>query len=659
MKTKIYTGLALLVTAFAFSQAGIGTVTPQATLDVVGKPTDAATLDGIIGPRLTGAQLRAKTYTASQLGAEVYVTAADPAPAGQTIDVTAPGYYYFDGVKWINSEGRNLYNSNGSLGSPRTVTLNGYNLIFAGTNQSTTISQSGGLNQTALAASATKHASVSLTALDNNSNSLSSRLIFQVYPEATAQIIADNDATGLSLSTHSTTLAAPITFVTSAGGNTAGTEKMRITGTGNLGIARSIPTEKLHINGITRIEGLPLNGTLNAHNTLSGGGLSATQNQTFTAIRTVVSNADGVLGYVSGLPIAPSGFEKIPGTTATNYYWRLVGAPSANYGVGGKYSVDASWNPADFSETVAGYTYSTVLTASGLTLSDLGAKGAASFTTGTINSVSGDASSALGAGNTVSGQGAFATGFLNRATGEGSFVAGNSNQATAASAIAMGINNIASAQNGVAIGQANEATAQGALALGNTNKATQTSAVAMGQQNTASAAGTLALGNTNQATATSAVAIGQTNQATGAAAVVIGNSSIASGANSVAIGNGLTAPTTYAVAMGAFNKAENLASTERQMFVIGNGTSATAASRSDAFTVLKSGKVGIDIDNFENTTSSAKLQVNGQIKLVPETVAPACNATNEGTIQYFKTSIDTGEFRGCKQTSGVFNWVNL
>ena len=247
MKTKIYTGMALLMSAFAFSQAGIGTVTPQATLDVVGKPTDATTLDGIIGPRLTGAQLRAKTYTASQLGAEVYVTAAEAVPAGQTIDVTAPGYYYFNGVKWINSEGRNLYNSNGSLGSPRTVTLNGNSLAFAGTNQSTTITPNGGLNQTALSASATKHASVSLTALDNNSNSVSSRLIFQIYPEAVAQIIADNDATGLSLGTHSTTLAAPIIFTTSAGGAAAGTEKMRITGAGRLGIGISAPVATLHV----------------------------------------------------------------------------------------------------------------------------------------------------------------------------------------------------------------------------------------------------------------------------------------------------------------------------------------------------------------------------------------------------------------------------
>ena len=37
------------------------------------------------------------------MGAMVYVTAADTAPAGQTINVTTTGYYAFDGTVWIPS----------------------------------------------------------------------------------------------------------------------------------------------------------------------------------------------------------------------------------------------------------------------------------------------------------------------------------------------------------------------------------------------------------------------------------------------------------------------------------------------------------------------------------------------------------------------------
>lgn len=79
---------------------GIGTVTPNATLDVVGDPITTSKLDGIIAPRITGNQLKAKTYTSAQTGAIVYVTSADTSPSGQTINITSAGYYYFDGSVW-------------------------------------------------------------------------------------------------------------------------------------------------------------------------------------------------------------------------------------------------------------------------------------------------------------------------------------------------------------------------------------------------------------------------------------------------------------------------------------------------------------------------------------------------------------------------------
>lgn len=88
-------------TVLSYAQVGINTTDPKGSLDVVGKPADATELDGVIAPRLTGNQLRAKPYTAAQTAAIVYVTAADSAPAGQTIDVTEIGYYFFDGSLWV------------------------------------------------------------------------------------------------------------------------------------------------------------------------------------------------------------------------------------------------------------------------------------------------------------------------------------------------------------------------------------------------------------------------------------------------------------------------------------------------------------------------------------------------------------------------------
>ncbi|WP_288438654.1 hypothetical protein [uncultured Chryseobacterium sp.] len=112
MKNKLLT-IALLSSGLTtFAQVGINTSQAQATFDVVGSPSNSAKLDGIIAPRLTGVQLKAKNYTTAQTGAVVYVTAAETSPTGQTVDVVSPGYYYFDGTKW------------GSLGGSWRITGN-------------------------------------------------------------------------------------------------------------------------------------------------------------------------------------------------------------------------------------------------------------------------------------------------------------------------------------------------------------------------------------------------------------------------------------------------------------------------------------------------------------------------------------------------------
>lgn len=73
---KTLLSLALIsITYCANAQVGVGTNTPQSTLDIVGKPTDTATPDGVIAPRVSVANLDAKNaaYTTAQTGAIVYV----------------------------------------------------------------------------------------------------------------------------------------------------------------------------------------------------------------------------------------------------------------------------------------------------------------------------------------------------------------------------------------------------------------------------------------------------------------------------------------------------------------------------------------------------------------------------------------------------------
>lgn len=84
------------------AQVGINTTNPKATLDVAPKNTDGTTAEGVIAPRLTGNQLTAadSRYTSAHSGVIVYATSAPSVSTTKTANITAPGYYYFDGSIW-------------------------------------------------------------------------------------------------------------------------------------------------------------------------------------------------------------------------------------------------------------------------------------------------------------------------------------------------------------------------------------------------------------------------------------------------------------------------------------------------------------------------------------------------------------------------------
>lgn len=99
---KIYFTGAFLYSVSVFSQIGVHTANPKATLDVVAMPNNLTKIDGIIAPRLDKVELKAKDnlYTLEQKGVIVYVTGATASSSSKTVNVTAPGYYYFDGTVW-------------------------------------------------------------------------------------------------------------------------------------------------------------------------------------------------------------------------------------------------------------------------------------------------------------------------------------------------------------------------------------------------------------------------------------------------------------------------------------------------------------------------------------------------------------------------------
>jgi hypothetical protein len=131
------------------------------------------------------------------------------------------------------------------------------------------------------------------------------------------------------------------------------------------------------------------------------------------------------------------------------------------------------------------------------------------------------------------------------------------------------------------------------------------------------------------------VSIGENNLASGETSLALGRSSVASGYFSKAIGNGTFATSFSETALGTQNTDYTPISVDKfeltdRLLVVGNGDKV----ESDAFTILKNGKVGIDIDNFETTTSLSKLQVNGVISTSISTINSntALDSTNTTSV---------------------------
>ncbi|WP_106915072.1 hypothetical protein [Chryseobacterium aurantiacum] len=88
-----------------YSQVGINTNAPAATLEVSSVPGSINKADGIITPKLRGSELKSKdaAYGSAQTGAIIYITEglllSNTTP--KTRKVVTAGYYYFNGTEWI------------------------------------------------------------------------------------------------------------------------------------------------------------------------------------------------------------------------------------------------------------------------------------------------------------------------------------------------------------------------------------------------------------------------------------------------------------------------------------------------------------------------------------------------------------------------------
>ena len=155
MKKFLLTAI-MLVGLSALSKAqqgrvGINTTTPAATLDVVANTTDNARPDALLVPRMTRAQLLAKdaAYTSAQNGALAFVTTIDGTATPKTTNVTAVGFYYYDGQTtntWITVGGGGTSTPNFQIQKGRLHSANAP-IVWAADDYSVVTTGMGGTSQ--------------------------------------------------------------------------------------------------------------------------------------------------------------------------------------------------------------------------------------------------------------------------------------------------------------------------------------------------------------------------------------------------------------------------------------------------------------------------------------------------------------------------------
>lgn len=91
--------LLLLFSIAGMAQVGVGTTAPGATLDVTATNLTGTTVDGLLVPRVS--RLRAQTMTGTPTSTILYVNDISNGTAtGTTVNVTAVGFYFFNGTVW-------------------------------------------------------------------------------------------------------------------------------------------------------------------------------------------------------------------------------------------------------------------------------------------------------------------------------------------------------------------------------------------------------------------------------------------------------------------------------------------------------------------------------------------------------------------------------
>ncbi|MBR9758163.1 MAG: hypothetical protein GYB39_08755 [Algicola sp.] len=185
--------------------------------------------------------------------------------------------------------------------------------------------------------------------------------------------------------------------------------------------------------------------------------------------------------------------------------------------------------------------------------------------------------------------------------------------ATGALSLATGFNTVAFGENSTAMGFEAEATGLGSISIGNSTVAYGFNSTAMGDTTVASGNNSFASGISTEASGYRSTAMGYSTMASGDSSTALGYETIASGYRSTALGYGTEAIGGTSTALGSHTIATGLGSLvagkyniaySSSLFQIGNGLDDD--NRSNAFTVLQNGNVGITVIN-----PRSKLHITG------------------------------------------------
>ena len=616
MKKTILIIFVFILFIKSYSQVGINTESPKATLDVIASPNDTNKTDGFIAPRLKGSELKAKNslYGTDQDAAIVYVTEA--LALGDTDDkttnVTSIGYYYFD--KTQGTAGRWMKIANPVAAAVYQEPWNVWGTTTPATTNTQNIYQDGRVG--------IKKTTDFITGSDLDVKGSIRGGNAKIYSSGTTQVIVGSNSLAFgsaseasgegTIAIGSNSIASKKnSFALGNGAKTGYTDASTTTSTGD----HSYAIGEGAITGGNNAYALGKNVIATGNNSFAGGNGSLASGEASFAFgyiqgsQKAIASGAGAVAFARSTAGALESFAIGDGNIIenganqsftfgqSNLIKGIAGNKYMN-GAFGRYNeitgvVDyafGSYNIIDHANSVSliqdeGGNLAVGISNNIYSTGQTFAMGKSNIATNTAvraaaigesNTVSGRAAIALGFGNTSSAYASTAVGFQNTASSQASFAGGFQSDATNHNAFAYGNDAQASGKNSIALGLLTKARGNESVAIGNLAEtaSTATTAIALGYKVKANGASSVAFGNGSVASGESSFAMGiNSTTASGSGSFAGGNGANAQGTNSIALGHNATASGVTSAAFGL-----NTTAAGQYSFTQGYGTNATNES---------------------------------------------------------------------------------